>query len=221
MAKFPLKCLCSAALVALSASALAGAQRCGNFRDSRSRSSVDFAPLEGYTDVCSRDFQLCVALTLGYPPSVETIGYFVPNAQWQAYKTGKLKGFSRYLIAQRSGRTLSSEEFTDFKRYVHAQQGAVADHSKVPSFFEVQGRMPLGIVDETEDSISYGTVVKLEKKDQSEHSSELVGAINIAFQLKGESLSLYVFDVVKDPNDVTKIKALAKQWLQCIRHQNT
>nr|PYJ18775.1 MAG: hypothetical protein DME96_00770 [Verrucomicrobiota bacterium] len=31
------------------------------------------------------------------------------------YKEGKHKGFSRYLIAQRAVRTLSSEKFADFK----------------------------------------------------------------------------------------------------------
>ncbi len=215
-----MKCVYSAALLALAASSLVAAQHCGSFRDPRERSSIDFAPLDGYTDVCSRDFQLCVMLTLGYPSSVQTIAYFVPNAEWQKYKEGKHKGFSRYLIAQHAVRTLSSEEFADFKDYVRSQQGNVVDHSKVPSLFEVKGRVPLGVVDESADSISYGTVIKLEQKDQGEGGSELLGAINIALQLKGESLSLYVFDVVKDLHDTDRLKALARHWLQCIRNQN-
>jgi len=93
-----MKCICCVALLVLAAFSLVGAQHCESFRDSRGRSSIDFAPLHGYTDVCSRDFQLCVMLTLGYPPRVQTIAYFVPNAEWQKYKEGKHKGFSRYLI---------------------------------------------------------------------------------------------------------------------------
>ena len=58
-----MKCVYSAALFVLAASSLVAAQHCGSFRDSRERSSIDFAPLDGYTDVCSRDFQLCVMLT--------------------------------------------------------------------------------------------------------------------------------------------------------------
>src|SRR4029450_4598628 len=89
---------------------------CESFRDTRGRSSVDVAPLSGFVDVCSRDFQLCVMLTQGYPPSVQTIGYFVPIEEWQRYQKGQHKGFSRYLIAQK-GRALSTEEFGDFKSY--------------------------------------------------------------------------------------------------------
>src|SRR5439155_10325479 len=97
---------------------------CGSFRDARGRSWVDLAPLPGFIDVCSRDFQLCVMLTEGYPPSVQTIGYFVPVEEWERYQKGQHKGFSRYLIAQK-GETLSAESFADFKRYVHSQQGNI------------------------------------------------------------------------------------------------
>ena len=74
---------------------------CGSFRDARGRSSVDVAPLPGFVDVCSRDFQLCVMLTQGYPPSVQTIAYFVPIEEWDRYQKSEHKGFSRYLIAQK------------------------------------------------------------------------------------------------------------------------
>ncbi len=99
---------------------------CDSFRDSRGRSAIDFAPLPGFVDVCSRDFQLCVLLTEGYPPSVQTLGYFVPSEEWERYQKGQHKGFSRYLIAQK-GEPLSAEKFADFKRYVHSQQGDIAD----------------------------------------------------------------------------------------------
>jgi hypothetical protein len=121
---------------------------------------VDLAPLPGFIDVCSRDFQLCVMLTEGYPPSVQTIGYFVPVEEWERYQKGRHKGFSRYLIAQK-GETLSAESFADFKRYVHSQQGNIADHTKLATVFESHGSVSLGIIDETPDSISIGTVLKL------------------------------------------------------------
>ena len=97
-----------------------------------------------------------------------------------------------------------------FQAYARSQQGTVADHSESPSLFELKWRVPLGVVEESADSISYGTVLKLEHKNQSEPGSDLLAAINIALQLKDESLSLYVFDVVKDLRDVAKTKALAK-----------
>jgi hypothetical protein len=194
------------------------ADSCGSFRDARGRSSVDVAPLPGFVDVCSRDFQLCVMLTQGFPPSVQTIGYFVPVEEWERYQTGQHKGFSRYLIAQKA-RTLSAEDFAGFKRYVHSQNGNIPDHTKLASLLESHGQVSLGIVDETSDSISIGTVAKLTEPALKRDLQ--TAAINIALQIKGESLSLYAYDSAKDANDTDRVKELAKHWVQCIRKQNS
>ena len=192
------------------------ADSCGSFRDPRRRSPTDFAPLNGFVDVCSRDAELCDTLTKGYPPSVQTIGYFVPAEEWQRYQKDHT-GFSHYLIAQK-GRTLSSDEFADFKEHVRSQQGKLEDHTKLVETFKLRGQASLGVIDEGEDFISFGTVLALsEPAAKQEH---LLAAINIVFQLKGETLSLYVYDTVKSVEDTERIKGLAKQWLQCIRSQN-
>ena len=197
---------------------IACADSCGSFRDTRGRSAVDVAPLPGFVDICSRDFQLCVMLTQGYPPSVQTIGYFVPVEEWERYRNGQHKGFSRYLIAQK-GRTLSTEEFADFKRYVHSQQGNIPDHSSLAALFESHGNASLGILDETPDSISTGTVSKL--TETALKRDLLLAAINVALQIKGESLSLYVYDTIKDANDTGGVKQFTKRWVQCVRTQNS
>jgi hypothetical protein len=77
----------------------------------------------------------------------------------------------------------------------------------------------LGIVDETSDSISIGTVAKL--TEPALKRDVQTAAINIALQIKGESLSLYVYDSAKDANDTDRVKELAKRWVQCIRKQNS
>ena len=46
-------------------------------------------------------------------------------------------------------------------------------------------------------------------------------AINVVLQIQGESLSLYIYDSVKDANDTDRVKELAKYWVQCIRMQNS
>ena len=219
MAKLLLKCLCSAAFFSLAVSALVAAQSCGSFRDSRGRSSIDVAPLVGYTELCSQDFQLCVMLTLGYPPSVETIGYFVRDEEWQECKKGKQERcrFTRYLIAQR-GRNLSSEEFLELKRSIRSNAGNVMDHTESTRAFELEDSISLGVIDESDDSISFGTTLKTKAPD--EQSSRLIASINVALQLKGESLSLYVFDIIKDPKDTDRIKSLANEWIKCIRDRN-
>lgn len=219
MAKFLLRCLCTTAILTFAASALVGERRCGSFRDSRGRSSIDIAPLEGYTELCSQDSQLCVMLTLGYPPSVQTIGYFVRDEEWQQCKEGKHERcrFNRYLIAQR-GRDLSGEEFLDLQRYILSNQGNVMDHTESARVFELQNRVSLGVIDENNDSISFGVILKTKAPD--EQISRLTASINVALQLKGESLSLYVFDGIKDLKDTNRIKSLANEWLGCIRDRN-
>ena len=50
--------------------------------------------------------------------------------------------------------------------------------------------MSLGIIDESTDSISIGTVLKL--TESAIKRDAILAAINIALQIKGESLSLHV-----------------------------
>ena len=175
----------SVALLLISASVFGDS--CGSFRDSLEISSVDVAPLPGFVDVCSRNSELCVMLTHGYPPGVQTIGYFVPAEQWQRYQQGEHKGFSPYLIAQK-GRTLSTEEFADFKRYVHSQQGNIPDHTQLAAIFELRGQVPLGIIDESADSMWMGMLLKL-NEPAFKRDLELA-TVNVVLQIKGESLSL-------------------------------
>ncbi len=215
-----MKSILQAVLLTVVASYAAAAEPCDSFRDSRARSAIDFAPPIGFIDVCSRDAQLCNLLTKGYPPSVQTIGYFVRAEEWQRYQKTEQKGFSRYLIAQRARTTMSTTEFADFKRYIRGQQGNTPDHTELPSVLESQGRVPLGVTDETDDSISFGVVMKLVPPGGGGTGSELLASINIARQLKGETLSLYAFDTVRQPTEVEGVKTLARHWIACIGGQN-
>ena len=130
---------------------------------------------------------------------------------------GRTQRFRPYLIAQK-GRTLSTEEFADFKRYVHSQQRNIPDHTQLATTFELRSQIPLGIIDESADSMWMGMLLKL-TEPAFKRDFELA-AINVVLQIKGESLSLYVYDTVKDANDTGRVKELAKRWVQCIRTQN-
>ena len=157
-------------------------------------------------------------LTQGYPASVQTIAYFVPAEQWQFYEKGEHKGFNPYLIAQKAP-ALSTEDFAEFKRYVHSQQGNIPDHTKLATIFESHGQVSLGIIDETPDSIWIGSLAKL--TETASKRDQLLAAINVALQIKGESLSLYVYDNIKDANDTDRIKQLTRHWVECIKSQNS
>ena len=208
-----------AALLAVIASYAVAAEPCDSFRDAKGRSVVDFAPPAGFIDVCSRDAQLCTQLTKGYPPSVQTIGYFVREVEWQRYQKGELKGFEQYFIAQRA-QTMSPADFAELKQYVRRQQGSIPDHTELPRALESQGRVSIGVTGETDDSISYGVVMRLAGRGEASSHPLMLAAINTALQVKGETLSLYAFDTVSQPTEVKGVTALANSWVACLRKRN-
>jgi hypothetical protein len=178
---------------------------------------IDLSPPGNFIDVCAEDATLCRTLTSGYPPSVSTLAYFVPAEEWKTAKE-KPQGFSRYLIAQLAG-SMSPEKLPGFKRYLHSQQGEIPDSTSLPSFLAAHGRVPLGIVGESADSISFGTVMKLESTQPSSQSLALA-SINSAIIVRDRVLSLYAFDTVKNPSAVEPLKALSEKWLTCLRQNN-
>lgn len=177
--------------------------------------SLDLAPPPGFVEVCSRNAQLCEVLTRGYPPSVTTRGYFVTEEEWNRFAETEELGFTAYLIAQTSG-TKSAEEFKQFKEYVIAQQGEVPDHTELPSFLKKNGQVSLGVLDEADDLITIGTVMHL----AAPQGKVALAATNVALQLPGSSLILYVFNAYNGPSDVVELRALTDQWVQCLRSSN-
>ena len=156
-------------------------------------------------------------LTNGYPPSVTTLAYFVSGPEWQAYRQSPPRGFTRYLIPQLA-RSMSSADLRGFKQYLHAQQGSIPDHTKLPSVFESEGRVPLGIFDEKDSSISFGTIMKLRQRFTG--SDEASVATNTMVVVKGSVLSLYVYREFGTAADVDSTEQLTKDWLTCLHRAN-
>ena len=123
-----------------------------------------------------------------------------------------------YLIAPLAG-SMSPDKLPGLKRYLHSQQGEIPDSTALPSILASHGRVPLGIVSETADSISFGTVMKLESHQPSSQSLALA-SINSAIIVRDRVLSLYAFDTVKSPSTVEPLKALSEKWLTCLRRNN-
>jgi hypothetical protein len=178
---------------------------------------VDVAPPGQYIDVCAEDASLCKTLTSGYPPTASTLAYFVLPGEWKAAK-GKPRGFTRYLIAQLSG-SMSPDKLPGFKQYLHSQQGQIPDHTTLPSVLASRGRVALGIVSETSDSISFGTVMKLESTSGLSQGFALA-SINSAIIVRDRVLSVYAFDEVKEVGAIEPLKTLSASWLTCLRNSN-
>jgi len=178
---------------------------------------IDLAPPTGFVEICSQDAKLCEVLTRGYPPSAETIGYFVTATEWARHKKQKV-GFTRYLIAQVS-RSTAAKDFPGLKDFIRARQGKLPDHTDLPKTLKSQGQVSLGIVDEAPDSISFGTIMKTRTTEPPERTLVQV-ALNSALVIGPRVLSLYTFRDFQTAKDVEAAKQLTRNWLQCLRSAN-
>ena len=207
------------ALFALLLAARVAAQSCDSHPSSIPDSTLDLAPPPGFVDICAIDAQLCRTLTAGYPPSVTTLAYFVTTGDWDAYRRHSLSGFTRYLIAQLAV-SMTVEDLPRFKDYLHAQQGAIPDNTRLPAILATDGRAALGILDETPASISFGTIMKLHLQTDPPTDPILLVATNTAAVARHHVLSLYVYHEYRTAADVDTAKAITKTWIACIQHAN-
>ena len=86
------------------------------------------------------------------------------------------------------------DEFPQFKEYAPSQNGIVPDSTRLPKVLADRGRVSLGIVEESPDSISMGVVLRL----QTAGTSENLASINSAVVVKERVLWLYSLSERRD-----------------------
>lgn len=188
---------------------------CSSFSVKSEGAAIDLARARGFVEACSQEESLCDELSARYPPIVRTVGYFWLSAEWAAHRSGRQIAPSRYLIAQISSRP--ADAFGDLKKFTRDRAGAVPDRSRAPELSGKLEKVNLGILDETDDSITIGATLK-------PHSNAADALLppqvmtNTALLTNGHVLILYVHQVFSDQPDVGAIKRLTAQWLACLRH---
>jgi hypothetical protein len=187
---------------------------CGQFRASLEGTSIDLAPPPGFVEICAKDRRLCSLLTSGFPPSVTTIGYFVPVEKWAARERGEHPRLTRYLIAQ--GTSTGEDAFPALKNFLRERAGRIPDHSRVTESLEHMERVDLGVLDEGADFISMGVIIKAQLSASGASPGPQV-AINTAFVDQGHVLSLYTHCAFAGPRDEEECKRLTTEWLACLR----
>ena len=207
--------LAALAVLALAGHAAWAQAACASLPRQAAGDLLDLAPPPGYTDVCAEDASLCRLLTAGYPPSVTTLAYLVPTADWEAFQQDRVRGFPQYLIGQLAGR-MRAADLPGFKAHVRAQQGDIADHTEPPPAVEVRDRTPLGILAETDRSISFGILMRMQPAGQPDVPPDAVVATNSAVAVGDRILSLYVFRGYRTAADIEAAKELTRAWLTCI-----
>lgn len=188
---------------------------CGAFSATSAELAIDLAPPAGFTEICTRDRELCADLTAGYPPGVRTIGYFVPSDEWVRYQRGDHSRFSRYLIAQAT--TTRASAFPALKDFIRSRSGRIPDSSRLsPKILRDLERVDLGVLDEGADFISPGVLLDARPSPQMPPLGPQV-AINTAFATSGQVLSLYTHHNFSGERDLDACKQLTTQWLKCLR----
>lgn len=198
------------------ASAGAAQTACGSWTTAALGAPFELAPLAGYTEVCSQDAALCARLTAGYPPSVVTLGYFVPTDEWAAFRRGAATGFGRYLIAQLASAT-RPEGLPALKTRLRAQQGDIPDATRLPALLESAGRVSFGVFDESERSVSFGVVMRARPVGAPTGTAEVaLASTNTALVVGDRVLSLYVFRQYAGQADVEAVQRATTEWLECL-----
>jgi hypothetical protein len=177
--------------------------------------AIDLAVPAGFTEICGKDRDMCANLTAGYPPTVRTIGYFVPSSEWARYQRGDHSHFKKYLIAQLT--TTSTSDFPAMKTFIRGRSGRIPDSSRIrPDVLRRLGRVDLGVLDEGPDFISPGVLLSVEPSPQMPALEPQV-AINTAFLRTGVVFSLYTHYEFAAERDVDACRQLTTQWLACLR----
>ena len=181
--------------------------------------NVNLAPLKGYVEICSKDSNLCRVLTIGYPASTKTLGYFISDDDWASYQSGSRSGFSQYLIAQLAS-SVKPQEFEELKRYLHSKNGNIPDNTSLPNRITEQSKTNLGVISEHKNSITIGSSQTINQNNPPIKASITLLASNIAVLVNNSVLSLYVYRTYKGDSDLKNLKADSEQWLQCINKLN-
>ena len=204
------------AVLGVAVATAAAQTTCQSAKRSITGGDIDLAPLAGYVDICAQDNPVCRTLTAGYPPSVSTIGYFVLADEWRSFQQTP-RGFTQYFIAQLALGT-SPGDFPGLKQYLHSQQGSIPDHTRLPALLDSIGRVPLGVFDETDSSISFGTIMRLQRRETAAQLPMV--ATNTAAVVKGHVLSLYAYRQFQTAADVDTTEQWTRTWLSCLRRAN-
>jgi hypothetical protein len=203
--------LCWVVSIALAAPAVAG-PACGSFPAKVPDPALDLAPPEGFTEICSQDQELCKKLTSHYPKA-KTLGYFVSTEEWKRYKEKKdTTSITRTLIAQWA-ENMQPAQFADLQKFMRSRHGKDATAAPV---FGKSGQADIPIFEDAPDAIGAGMLMK-GKSSKPGQPEALNAFLNIAMLNGPRVLSLYVTaDVTATPN-AEPAKALAKDWLRCLR----
>jgi hypothetical protein len=178
---------------------------------------IDLAPPHGFVEICAEDAALCRTLTAKYPPSVTTLGYFVPAAEWASRAKEGTPSFARYLIAQVAPHKTAAQ-LPEVKSFVRSQQHGLPDRAELAETLRRDGQASLGVLADTPDSISIGAVSAAPGEGTA--PAPLLAMTNSALAIGRDMLSLYVYGRIAGPQDVPQIEALTARWLRCLRDAN-
>jgi hypothetical protein len=89
----------------------------------------------------------------------------------------------------------------------------------LPGTLKSQGRVSLGVIEDSSDSITFGAIMKTQAASSPDQEFVLV-ALNAAMVVGPLVLSLYSFRDYQGMVDVEAAKQLTKTWLQCMRSSN-
>ncbi len=186
---------------------------CENYLINSSSGPLRISRPAGYVDICADRSERCIALTAGFPPSVETLAYFVLPKELHAAQTDNQRlGFSRYYIVQLS-RQSHAADYPIMRNAIREKNGNLVDSTQLPKSLGQMRVVRLGVLDETESSITIGVLMRPEgERDQL---SAPTIATNSIVLVGANVFSLYFYDDYKGEKSLGESRQLTRDWVAC------
>lgn len=167
-------------------------------------------------DLCVESPVLCRRLIADFPGKESAIGYYVTPQEWADYQTSK-REFSWYFVAVHR-RDLDAR---DIERTTKKLQQLDGGAPAFPGVTSRQSVLPLGILEQTSDSVAYGAVITMPHlDDRAARRATLLAAVHSLLVINERVVSLYSFALTQRPEPLDSLQDAAKVWLSCMRQVN-
>lgn len=171
------------------------------------------------------------------PPFARFLAIYVPPAAVAHAKAGNEAAMERYYLVQSNRRfeamTFSKSGFAQLKTQMRTQQAELIKLAAMPALKEGMRDMsrklaemakdrtmsmkvgdihPLGVLDESDDMISFGSVMKLDVIKEGKPSQLVLANSTTLVRLKDKVIALYAYSDYRNDDDLAWVRSAGRTW---------
>jgi hypothetical protein len=198
---------------------------------------------DGFSDiknVSSETFRTMQDVT---PETNRLLAGFVTSHDASLLLRGQEAELDRYFMVQTfiefEKKVFSTNEFSEFRKLIRKQQDSstLISQDKIDALtkkgsenlsnrynadisFEINGTVPLGVSNETANSIAISTLMKYDESIDNNKSESILASTTVFLLVNGKLLYLYVYATYETVSDLEWTRDIAKTWSSQIVSSN-